>query len=311
MKEIITTGKTIEEAKKNAAEELNVSVDEIINYEVLDIPKSGILGIGAKPARILVKYGEPAQAQEKEVKSEEKKPFSEKKPMKTLADFEPEKIKNKTGENAEIAEKSDRSERRGRARSFERREKFEKPERRVTELKHSDIFKDEQEEGFVPNEQVEPFLENYLKELFKLMGCENVTFTLERKGKYIYIDLKGDGSGVLIGKRGDTLDAIQQLVQLALNKALKSGEKIRVDTEGYREKRTKTLVTLAKSIANRVIKSRGKYELEPMKAYERKIIHATLQSYPMLTTYSVGVEPERRLVVAFKGRNNYNNIKED
>lgn len=311
MKEIITTGKTIEEAKKNAAEELNVSVDEIINYEVLDIPKSGILGIGAKPARILVKYGEPAQAQEKEVKAEERKPLSEKKPMKTLADFEPEKIKNKTGENAEIAEKSDRSERRGRARSFERREKFEKPERRVTELKHSDIFKDEQEEGFVPNEQVEPFLENYLKELFKLMGCENVTFTLERKGKYIYIDLKGSGSGVLIGKRGDTLDAIQQLVQLALNKALKSSEKIRVDTEGYREKRTKTLVTLAKSIANRVIKSRGKYELEPMKAYERKIIHATLQSYPMLTTYSVGVEPERRLVVAFKGRNNYNNIKED
>lgn len=311
MKEIITTGKTIEEAKKNAAEELNVSVDEIINYEVLDIPKSGILGIGAKPARILVKYGESAQAQEKEVKAEERKPLSEKKPMKTLADFEPEKIKNKMGENAEIAEKSDKSERRGRARSFERRESFERSERRVTELKHSDIFKDEQEEGFVPNEQVEPFLENYLKELFKLMGCENVTFTLERKGKYIYIDLKGDGSGVLIGKRGDTLDAIQQLVQLALNKALKSSEKIRVDTEGYREKRTKTLVTLAKSIANRVIKSRGKYELEPMKAYERKIIHATLQSYPMLTTYSVGVEPERRLVVAFKGRNNYNNIKED
>lgn len=311
MKEIITTGKTIEDAKKNAAEELNVSVDEIINYEVLDIPKSGILGIGAKPARILVKYSEPAPVQDNEVENEEKMQPVEKKPMKTLADFEPEKIKNKTAVNAEIAEKSDMSGRKEKARSFEGREKFEKPERKVVELKHSDIFKDEQEEGFVPNEQVEPFLENYLKELFKLMGCENVTFTLDRRGKYIYIDLKGDGSGVLIGKRGDTLDAIQQIVQLALNKALKSGEKVRVDTEGYREKRTKTLIALAKSIANRVIKSRGKYELEPMKAYERKIIHATLQSYPMLTTYSVGVEPERRLVVAFKSRNNYNNIKED
>ena len=174
----------------------------------------------------------------------------------------------------------------------------------INEIKHEDIFKDEVDESFVPNEEVEPFLENYLTGLFKAMNFENVTFTLKRQGKYIHIDLKGDESGVLIGKRGDTLDAIQHIVQLALNKAVKGGEKVRVDTEGYREKRTKTLISLAKSIANRVIKSRGKYELEPMKAYERKIIHAALQSYPMLTTYSVGVEPERRLVVAFKGRNN-------
>lgn len=271
MREIIATGKTIEDAKLKAAAELGVSADDV-TYEVLDMPKDGFLGIGAKPARLLVKY-EDVTEEEKEVK---KAPAKEKKPSKTYADFEPEKIKKRE----------------------------EKTVNKRVEITHEDIFKDEVDEDFVPNEETIPFLENYLSGLFKAMNFDNVTFTLNRQGKYVHIELKGEDSGVLIGKRGDTLDAIQHIVQLALNKAVKGSEKVRVDTEGYREKRTKTLIALAKSIANRVIKSRGKYELEPMKAYERKIIHTTLQSYPMLATYSVGVEPERRLVVAFKGRNN-------
>lgn len=273
MKEIITTGKTIEEAKLKAASELNVSPDDV-TYEVLDMPKDGFLGIGTKPARVLVRYEDPAEALEKQQKKEEapkkeRKPRNEK--FEKRADAEP---KNE--------------------------EKFVKTERK--ELTHDDIFKDEPDEGFVPNEHAEPFLNDFLDRLFKNMNFD-VTYTIKRNGRYIYIDLKGETSGVLIGKHGDTLDAIQHITQLALNKAVHGGEKVRVDTEGYREKRTKTLVNLAKSIANRVIKSRGKYELEPMKAYERKIIHAALQSYPMLTTYSVGVEPERRLVVAFKPKN--------
>lgn len=271
MKEIITTGKTIEEARLKASEEFGVAVDDI-TYEVLDVPKSGILGIGAKPARILAKYEDPQEVLNKTKKKEETP--KEKKPVKTLSDFEPEKIKKHEGES-----------------------------KHISQITHEDIFKDEVDENFTPNENAEPFLEGYLKNLFTLMGFSNVTFTITRQGKYIYINLKGDDSGVLIGKRGDTLDALQHVIQLALNMELKGGEKVRVDTEGYREKRTKTLVSLAKSIANRVIKSKGKYELEPMKAYERKIIHAALQSYPMLTTYSVGVEPERRLIVAFKPKN--------
>ena len=269
MKEIIATGKTIDDAKLKAAEELNVSADEV-TYEILDMPSSGFLGIGAKPARILVRYEDPKEAEEKLRKKEEAK-------------------------KAEKIEKTEKQEK-------PKMQKSEKAPAPKAELKHEDIFKDEEDENFVPNAETEPFLDSYLKGLFSAMKFD-VTYTIKRQGKYIYIDLKGDESGVLIGKRGDTLDAIQHIVQLALNKVVKNGEKIRVDTEGYREKRTKTLVNLAKSIANRVIKSRGKYELEPMKAYERKIIHAALQSYPMLTTYSVGVEPERRLVVAFKSKN--------
>ena len=293
MKEIITTGKTIEEAKLKAVEELNVSADDV-TYEILDMPKDGFLGIGAKPARILVRYEDPAEAEEKRHKKEAEisrhkekmsKPAKQFNAKEEKADTDSESVDNEKSEKTEKVEKSEKT-------SYAAR----------PELKHEDIFKDEPDEGFVPNENAEPFLDNYLKGLFEAMNFD-VSYTITRNGKYIYIDLKGETSGVLIGKRGDTLDAIQHITQMAINKAVHGGEKIRVDTEGYREKRTKTLVSLAKSIANRVIKSRGKYELEPMKAYERKIIHAALQSYPMLTTYSVGVEPERRLVVAFKSKN--------
>ena len=236
MRETIATGKTIDEAKANGANELNVSVDDV-TIEVLEAPKSGFLGLGAKPAKLLVRYTDP----------EEEKA-----------------LENEVNAVLEAKEK--------------------------------------EEEEFVPNEESIPFLEGFLKELFAKMGFD-VSFNFKREGKFIIVDLIGDETGILIGKHGDTLDSLQHIVQLAFNKAVKGKEKIRIDTEGYREKREKTLVALAKSIASKVIKSKNKYELEPMKAYERKIIHSTLQSYPMLTTYSVGVEPERRLIVAFKHKN--------
>lgn len=264
MRETIAIGKTIEEAKLNGAQELNVSVDDVV-IEVLEAPKSGFLGLGAKPAKLLVKYTDPEEEKRKEEKKKAENKKKEKRAEKKPA---PAPVK----------------------------------EEKVEEIRSAAPEKEEPAEEFVPNEESIPFLEGFLKGLFEKMNFD-VSYTFERDGKFIIINLTGDETGVLIGKHGDTLDSLQHVVQLALNKAVKGSEKIRIDTEGYREKREKTLVALAKSIASKVIKSRGKYELEPMKAYERKIIHATLQSYPMLTTYSVGVEPERRLIIAFKHRN--------
>ncbi len=269
MRETIATGKTIDEAKINGAAELNVSVDDVV-IEVLEAPKAGFLGIGAKPAKLLVRYTDP----EEEKRKEEKKKNDMKK-------------KEKRAEKAHHA-----------APKKEAQPAAEEP-LKTEGLQNEE--KAEEQEAFVPNEESIPFLESFLKGLFEKMNFE-VSYTFKREGRFIIIDLSGDETGVLIGKHGDTLDSLQHIVQLALNKAVKGSEKIRIDTEGYREKREKTLVALAKSIASKVIKSKGKYELEPMKAYERKIIHATLQSYPMLTTYSVGVEPERRLIIAFKHR---------
>ncbi len=269
VRETIATGKTIDEAKLNGANELNVDVDDV-TIEVLEAPKAGFLGLGAKPAKLLVKYTDPEEEKRKEEKKKNDAKKKEKRAEKAYAPvFKKEEIKETVSEN--------------------------EPQSTYKE-------EEKQEEEFVPNENSIPFLEGYLKGLFENMGFD-VSFDFKREGKFLIINLTGDETGILIGKHGDTLDSLQHIVQLAFNKAVKGSEKIRIDTEGYREKREKTLVALAKSIASKVIKSKSKYELEPMKAYERKIIHATLQSYPMLTTYSVGVEPERRLIVAFKHRN--------
>ncbi len=262
VKEIITSAKTVDEAIEKAVAELNVDRD-LIEFEILNAPTSGFLGIGAKPARVLARY-------------DVKKPDEDIKP------------KQKETVVKERAEK--------------RVPKAPKEEPRTEPKKQTVNYEDDTD--FVPSENGVAFVEDYVKNLFRLMDM-NVTAEVTRKGRIISVNLIGDEAGNIIGKHGDTLDAIQHLLQLAFNKKVKGGEKIRLDTEDYRQKREKTLIGLAKSIANRVIKSRGKYELEPMKAYERRIIHSALQSYPMITTYSVGVEPQRRLIVAFKHRNQH------
>ena len=262
MKEIIATGKTVDEAIENAVAELAVERD-LIEFEILNAPTNGFLGIGAKPARILARYDvkKPEDKQEEPVKKEVKAP---------KAKVETKPVKEAT------------------------------PEPKAESKKTSVNYEDDTD--FVPSENGVAFVTDYVKQLFELMGME-VSAEVTQKGRIIMVNLTGDEAGNIIGKHGDTLDAIQHMLQLAFNKKVKGGEKIRLDTEDYRMKREKTLTGLAKSIANRVIKSRGKYELEPMKAYERRIIHSALQSYPMITTYSVGVEPQRRLIVAFKHRN--------
>lgn len=260
MKEIITSAKTVDEAIEKAVAELAVDRD-LIEFEILNAPTNGFLGLGAKPARILARYD---VKQPDEVKVEPKK-------------AEPKAPKAKPEKKPVVKE-----------------EKKQEPKKPAVNY--------EDDTDFVPSENGVQFVKEHIDNLFKLMEMD-VTTEVTQKGRIISVNIVGDEAGNIIGKHGDTLDAIQHMLQLAFNKKVKGGEKIRIDTEDYRQKREKTLIGLAKSIANRVIKSRGKYELEPMKAYERRIIHSALQSYPMITTYSVGVEPQRRLIVAFKHRN--------
>ena len=269
MKEIITTAKTVDEAIEKAVLELAVDRD-LIEFEILNAPTAGFLGIGAKPARILARYDVKKPEEELAPKKEAKAP----------------KARTERTEKKVVKEA-----------------KETKEEIKAEPKKQSVNYEDDTD--FVPTENGVAFVEEHVKELFRLMDI-SVTAEVTQKGRIISVNLVGDEAGNIIGKHGDTLDAIQHMLQLAFNKKVKGGEKIRLDTEDYRMKREKTLTGLAKSIANRVIKSHGKYELEPMKAYERRIIHSALQSYPMITTYSVGVEPQRRLIVAFKHRNQQN-----
>ncbi|MBQ3404888.1 MAG: protein jag [Oscillospiraceae bacterium] len=140
---------------------------------------------------------------------------------------------------------------------------------------------------------------SFLEGLFERMGVQAGIELTENPNGSININLTGDNMGALIGRRGETLDAIQHLANYAVNRGGEQRVRINVDTENYRAKRTDALVRLAKKVAAKVIKYRRNVTLEPMNAYERHVIHTALQDVDSVTTYSTGTEPNRRVVVAY------------
>ena len=150
-------------------------------------------------------------------------------------------------------------------------------------------------------ETVEDKAKNFLNEVFAAM---NLTVVIDVKydeeNRYMDIDLSGDEMGVLIGKRGQTLDSLQYLVSLVVNKDVEDYIRVKVDTENYRKRRKETLENLAKNIAYKVKRTRRPVSLEPMNPYERRIIHSALQNDKYVTTHSEGEEPFRHVVVTIK-----------
>lgn len=148
---------------------------------------------------------------------------------------------------------------------------------------------------------VEDNAKNFLKEVFEAMNMTvAVDVKYDEEEKNMDIDLSGDEMGVLIGKRGQTLDSLQYLVSLVVNKETEEYIRVKVDTENYRERRKETLENLAKNIASRVKRTRRTVALEPMNPYERRIIHSALQNDKYVKTHSEGDEPYRRVVVTLK-----------
>ena len=139
---------------------------------------------------------------------------------------------------------------------------------------------------------------DFLSGLFDVWGL-NVKISTELDGDVLKVELEGDDMGVVIGKRGETLDALQHLTSLNVNTGDGDFVKVSLDTEGYREKRVKTLESLAAKRASKVAKTRHNVTLEPMNSYERRIIHASLQDNEFVTTYSVGQSPNRKVVIAY------------
>ncbi|MBQ3226776.1 MAG: protein jag [Clostridia bacterium] len=140
---------------------------------------------------------------------------------------------------------------------------------------------------------------DFLSEVFFNMGLK-VDIDITSTEKLMNIELSGDSMGIIIGKRGDTLDALEHLTSLCVNRGDGDYIKVVLDTENYRAKRQETLVKLANSLARGVVKNRRKVTLEPMSSNERRIIHSTLQANDNVETYSIGEEPNRRLVIALK-----------
>lgn len=286
MKQIEMTGKTITEAIDNACAKLGVEFLDV-EYKVIDEPTKGFLGIGAKPARVLVTVvGSDDEEKVTEVKEEKKKePKPEKKPENKG------EIKEEKKEVAEV-------------RIEEEKVKADEADEAVSV--EEAVVENESARASLTEEDKEKILAsavNFLKEIFDNMKM-NVELNAEFKdNKHIVIDMKGDDMGTIIGKRGQTLDSIQYLTNLVVNKGQYPYMNVTLDTEDYRAKRQKTLEQLAFNLAKKAKHNRRNITLEPMNPYERRIIHAALQNDRYVTTYSEGTEPYRYVVIALK--NNY------
>ncbi|MBR6794031.1 MAG: Jag N-terminal domain-containing protein [Clostridia bacterium] len=279
-KEIYFEGKTIEAAVEAAALELGEDKD-LISYTVEEYPTKGIFGIGATPAKIKVEV----ECAESEVKVEAPKKEAPKTETKIPA-WEPEKLSGGKGKKTEKPGKK----------AEKKQEK--KPAKKVEPL----VLDAEVEKKPVDDENSKKIVE-FLSGLLVHIGAEEESAVKVEIGEedHYYVEVSGAKMGVLIGRRGETLDAAQYLCGLVLNKG-RSGEKIRVtiDTENYRAKRIRTLQNLAEKNAEKALKYKRNITMEPMSPYERRIIHATLTGRENITTFSVGSEPKRRVVVSYK-----------
>ena len=274
MREYIdVTGKNEEEAIANALAKLGLDRDDV-SVEVLERAKSGFLGIGSCPAKVRVTYG----PEEEEVEIPAPQPKIEKE-AKAPEKKQEKKAEKKTEKTEKKAEKSSRK----------KEKKAEKPAAPVAPA---------QDLGEEVNDEKAQAIRTFLSGLLEQMGSSAaVKVYLPEKGRY-KVYLEGENLGALIGRRGETLDAIQQLTSYSVNR---TGGRVRVqlDAEGYREKREQSLQHLARKVANKVVKYRRSVTLEPMNAYERHVIHTALQDVAGVTTYSTGVDPNRRVIVAY------------
>ena len=287
MSYIDVTGKTEEEAISKALAQLGMDRDDV-SVEILERAKSGFLGMGAKPARVRVTYG-PDEAPMEEVAVPVKPAVVEKPEKKEEPQLKPQQPKQPRPQQS-------RPQQPKQAKPQPKREEkaapVEKPAAPAVELPECT------DDNAV---RITAFLTGLLEHMDSPAA---VKVYEEEKGRYKVI-LEGQKLGALIGRRGETLDAIQQLTNYAVNSGSEKRIRVHVDAENYRARREASLESLAMKVAGKVKKYRRSVTLEAMNAYERHVIHAALQDVKGVTTYSVGTEPNRRVVVAYdRGENN-------
>ena len=269
-KTIITTGKTIDEAIENALNQLGLDRDNV-SVQVLAQAKSGFLGIGATPAKVEVTYEAPDPA-----------------PKVALSSASRSKPKAKAeAPKAEAPKAAPKAE----------APKAEAPKERKP--KAPKVVAPPKEYTPAAPGSVEEKIEVFLKGLMEHMGSEAVPHAWKADENTYMVELVGEDLGYLIGRRGDTLDALQHLANYTINRDIDGHIRINVDAEAYRQKREDSLRRYAQKKAQQVLKAHRRTTLEPMNAYERHVIHATLQDTDRITTYSVGTEPNRRVVIEY------------
>ena len=277
---IRVSAKTLDDAITEALIQLVVTSDRL-EYEVIEKGSAGFLGIGMKQAVI-----EAWKKEEKEPEEDIEKIIREEmslKPEKNEEKAEPKKEKSQTAKKEKPAKEKAKAEK----------------EKKETEPEVSAPVKEKQELAKV-EEQTIKAVEEFVQDTLKAMNMEvEIVSSIDEDGA-LCVDMKGEHMGILIGKRGQTLDALQYLANRVANKHQEGYVRVKLDTENYRKRREETLKHLAKNIAHKVKRSRRPVALEPMNPYERRIIHSALQSDPYVTTHSEGEEPYRKVVVTLK-----------
>ena len=316
---IRVTAKTVEDAITEASIELGTSSDNI-EYRVIEKGSSGFFGIGGKKAVIEAKkkftdedlmkevFGEEKKEPKKEAKKEVKKEIKkerreEKKGEKDFRKDVKKEVRREPGKESKKQEKKAEKKPEIRPEKEVRQEtKIEKAEKEQVNQPAEALAKEETvKTPRVPAnpEEAAKRAETFLRDVFKTMEM-NVEVKSVFEDDTLSLDLSGDDMGLLIGKRGQTLDSLQYLTSLVVNKGKASYVRVKLDTENYRERRKATLENLARNIAFKVKKTRRPVFLEPMNPYERRIIHSALQNDPYVTTHSEGDEPCRKVVVTLR-----------
>ncbi len=288
MEYITVSAKDLDDAITEALVELGVTSDQL-DYEVIEKGSAGFLGIGMKQAVIRAR------------KKEEPKPEQTEAPVERETAATEETIA--TEEAAPKEHKEYKKNRSNKNRHREKPKDFVQETGPVDEndpnyaVKTPPPVKKEVELAKVEDETINT-CRSFIENVLDAMGMENVTVTAEvdEEGA-LSINMEGNDMGILIGKRGQTLDSLQYLANRVANKAQDGYVRVKLDTEDYRRRRKETLENLAHNIASKVKRTRHTVALEPMNPYERRIIHSALQSDPAVATHSEGEEPYRRVVV--------------
>ena len=277
---IDVTGKTEDEAIRKALSELGLERDEV-SVEILERAKKGIFGIGASPAKVRITYG-----------LQDDEPAPPPPPKPAPAPRAPERPAPSKPVPAPRAEKPrQRPERKPASRP--------RPERQEAEDAVPAVAVQPEALGEPCHDEKAQQISAFLTGLLQHMGSSaQVKVYLGEENRYKVI-LEGEKLGQLIGRRGETLDAIQQLTNYSVNRGGDKRVRVHVDAENYRLKREQSLQKLALKVAGKVIRYKRSVPLEPMNAYERHVIHTALQNVENITTYSMGTDPNRRVIVAY------------
>ena len=299
MEEITVSAKTLDDAITEALIQLGVTSDQL-EYDVIETGNAGFLGIGRKQAVIkarrkvekkvndepVIDFSDAVKGVMKDSKSDNYHKHNNRDNKKKKDNRKKENY-HKNNKNVTASEKTEKV--KEETVKTEKKEKNDKPHKPVQERKEIELAKVED----ITVKTCEEFLTNVLK----AMDMEvEIKTSIDEEGA-LCIEMNGDNMGILIGKRGQTLDSLQYLTNRVANKTQDGYVRVKLDTEDYRRRRKETLENLAKNIAHKVKRTRRSVSLEPMNPYERRIIHSALQGDRSVTTHSEGEEPYRRVVV--------------